>query len=268
VCAEISDVRSATSRVASSGQADVDAQPKHVAGPGQGLGRDDQPAADRPAAAIDAATPDRLAGELLLEVEGDGALALGDGDHGVDLARHALLPREVPLPAGEQLGDGPAVGVVDGAGAQLQEPQAKVQRRGTLPVDTMTFQQHLGAGAVRLVGEPGRGQDAELPAEPVLLGGGAVGVEQVPLEQDGVGEGGDLVERGIPRAGGVADHGGGRGLRRGGSRVTLLPLNVSSVTLLTSGPRARARGPRRAHRASFSSRSTASSHVGSTRSER
>ena len=146
-----------------------------------------------------------------------------DGDRSVDLPRDALLPGEVPVVAVDELVDGAAVGVVDGPSAQLQEPQSQVQDGAGA-----AFEQDLGAGAVRLAGEPGRGEHAELPPQAVLLRRGAVGVEQVALEEDGVGDAAGLGER--------------------GSQVV----------------RPRLRG----HGASFSSRSTVSSHVGSTRSER
>ena len=145
---------------------------------------------------------------------GGGAL-LVDGEHGVDLPRHALLPGEPPVVALPERVDRLAAGTVDGPGAQVQEPQPHVEHRAG-----PALEQHLGARAVGLVGEAGRGEHPELPAQPVLLRRGAVGVEQVALEQHGVGDRGDLVERGV--------HG----------------------------------------RASFSSRSTVSSHVGSTRSDR
>ena len=44
--------------------------------------------------------------------------------------------------------------------------------------------------------EPGRDEHAELPAQPVLRRRGAVGVEQVALEEDGVGDAAGLGERG------------------------------------------------------------------------
>ena len=155
------------------------------------------------------------------DVERHGPLAAGRGarfvdeEHGVDLPRHAFVPGESPVVALAELVDRAAAGIVDGPGAQVQESQPHVQH-GTGPA----LEQHLGARVVGFVGEALRREHPELPAQPVLLRRGTVGVEQVALEQHGVGDRGDLVERGV--------HG----------------------------------------RASFSSRSTVSSHVGSTRSDR
>ena len=217
---------------------DVDAQAQDVVRPGQRLGGDDEPPVQRQAAPLDAAAGDGLDGVLRGEREGHGVLARPvDGDRGIDLPGHALLPGEVPVVAVDQLVDGAAVGVVDGPGAQLQEPQSQVQDGAGAAVE-----QDLGAGAVRLVGEPGRGEDAELPPQAVLLRRGAVGVEQVALEEHGVGDAGGLVER------------GGAGRPCPGALVTAPPSAAAPPCRPTSAAPAAERYARSASRVSRRSR--------------
>ena len=119
----------------------------------------------------------------------DGQLAceqVVEASHrGVDLPRHALLEpqssgcRRRPAPD-RCTGRGPRR-----AGLELQEPQPDVQyapRRGR------RFQQHLGAVARwARCRRRSAGEHAELPAQPVLLRRRPVGVEQIALEQHGVG---------------------------------------------------------------------------------
>jgi hypothetical protein len=104
---------------------------------------------------------------------------VGERHLGVDLPGHALLEREVLRVVDER-----------GAGLELEEPQPDAEAALGLGL-----QQHLGAAARGFRAVRRRGEHAELPAEPVLLRRRPVGVEQVPLEQNGVGDRADLVQR-------------------------------------------------------------------------
>ena len=181
----------------------VEAQPVHQVGPGQ-VGRGDHdPAGDRPALAQQLPGRGAVRRAQLLDLAGRGksdghGLRAGEqlvqSQHRVQLPRHPLLEAQLPDPVDDQLVDRLPVGGVRGAGLQLQAAQPQLQLAAA---GSGRLQQALGAVAGRLGAVAGRGEHAELPAQPVLLRRGAVGVEQVALEQHGVGDRGHRVQRPI-----------------------------------------------------------------------
>ncbi|AXE83812.1 acylphosphatase [Streptomyces sp. Go-475] len=188
---------------------------------------------------------------------GDGACAAqelveGEGDAG--LARYGLVEGQVRgAVVGAQRLDGALAGVLHLLALHLEVADPHAYAGAVEPPDPQQALGPLvpgvgGAGdagddrAVRLDPVPGE-QHAELPTDAVLGRGSAVGVEEVALVEDGVGDGAELLETGQVRTapcGGAPcarlDH----GLRHRASssrsaRASLPPRSHRSSTVAASG---------------------------------
>ena len=153
----------------------VEAQPVHEVGAGQVVGRHDHPPAHGPALAPEAAVAPRPT----------RAARRGSSAAGRRAPPSASTCRGTPSSNGKYCGSS----TQRGARLQLQESQPDPQHAARLGL-----QQHLGAAARGFGAVGRRGEHAELPAQPVLLRRRPVGVQQVPLEQHGVGHRADLVQ--------------------------------------------------------------------------
>ncbi len=130
------------------------------------------------------------------DIDGDGLNARKQLVHWelqVDLVLDRLFPGDERhavhgqgLDGREPLAVCGPIGNLDDLGLDVQEPHPQLENRPIVGLDEALGLLLPGLGAPG--GAPGLGsQDAELPANAVLGGGGAVGVEDVALEEDGVG---------------------------------------------------------------------------------
>ena len=144
-----------------------------------------------------AASRDRLAGLGARERDGDGRGALAqvvERDGGVDLAGDALVPaRSGGRRRRSSSSSGPSSGPTR---LRCWTCRNRSRRRRVAPGrGSSRHSVRLRGGLGEPLGRAGRHEDPELPAQRVLLRRRPVGVEQVALEQDGVGDRGDRVER-------------------------------------------------------------------------